>query len=184
MKLIGLGHESGVGKDELALQVARVCDRQGIPFHRVAFADAMKRFAAMMFCEYGLQQGQYYTGEGRVFRYDKLPDIGQSPVELWVAFGQAMRSIHPHIWVDQVRWSLRHMEPDAVVVVTDVRFPNEVEMIREEGGMVYKVRRNGIMPRAETSSDRVLDGFTGWDGLIENNGTIADLAHIAEGLVR
>ncbi len=53
------------------------------------------------------------------------------------------------------------------VVITDVRFPNEVHAIRERGGRVLRVVRGGVGPcnnhESETALDRVeLDG-TVWN---------------------
>lgn len=60
-------------------------------------------------------------------------------------------------------------------VVSDVRFPNEVALIRAKGGVIWRVRREGLADVSdhvsETHGDHVLE-----DAVIENNGTLYDLA--------
>lgn len=58
-------------------------------------------------------------------------------------------------WVDQcVPAGLRH--EDEVIMVTDVRFPNEAERIRAEGGVVVRVL-NGELIKDGHDSEQILD---------------------------
>ena len=60
------------------------------------------------------------------------------------------------------------------VVIDDVRFPNEVEMIQRLGGKVIRIDRPG--PAESTHASEIeLDGFDGWDGVIVNDGTLGEL---------
>lgn len=61
-------------------------------------------------------------------------------------------------------------------VVTDVRFPNEVTGIQARGGKVFKIvapqryASNGMSDEArQHSSERSLDSFTAFDGVINND---------------
>jgi hypothetical protein len=60
------------------------------------------------------------------------------------------------------------------VVVPDLRFRNEVEWLRRLGGLLVKVvrpRRDGDGHASETE----LTAFTGWDLVLTNDGTLAEL---------
>jgi len=85
--------------------------------------------------------------------------------------GVAMREhADPDIWVNVV---LRQLEPDGRYVVTDTRFPNEMDAIKALGGQVVRIERpnteavNGhISEHAITNADfdaRVLNDSTAED---------------------
>jgi len=51
--------------------------------------------------------------------------------------------IHPDLWIDTFkRRASRAMRDGTGIVVTDVRFPNEVEAIKSLGGKVFRVVRD------------------------------------------
>ena len=56
-------------------------------------------------------------------------------------------------------------------VITDVRFPNEVEWVRSLGGKVYRVTGRGgaTDPTAEHISEKALDNFVGFDRIFDNS---------------
>jgi hypothetical protein len=56
-------------------------------------------------------------------------------------------------------------------VVTDVRFRNEVEWVHRLGGRVYRITGRGGLTdgRQVHQSERDLEGFTGFDRIIDNN---------------
>lgn len=60
------------------------------------------------------------------------------------------------------------------VVISDVRFPNEADAIREWGGQVWRVVRPG-MPLVEAHvSETAMDDYV-VDHVIPNDGTLEDL---------
>jgi len=64
------------------------------------------------------------------------------------------------------------------VVVTDCRFPNEAEAIRQAGGVLVRVERPGATAASEEDlhpSETALDGFPE-DFVVSNTGTLDDLA--------
>jgi hypothetical protein len=61
------------------------------------------------------------------------------------------------------------------VVVTDCRFPNEADAIRQRGGMIVRVVRPGYEPGPDAhESETALDGYQA-DLQINNDGTLDDL---------
>ena len=68
------------------------------------------------------------------------------------------------------------------VVIDDVRFLNEVEMIHRLGGRVIRIDRPG--PAESThASETELDSFDGWDGVIVNDGTLRELDEKVRGVI-
>ena len=61
-----------------------------------------------------------------------------------------------------------------VLIVPDVRFPNEADAIKAAGGVTIKIVRPGYGPR-KTVADRALLGYDGWDYVLGDGGTMESL---------
>jgi hypothetical protein len=74
-------------------------------------------------------------------------------------------------------------------IVTDVRFPNEADAIKNRGGILIRINRNslskdkiknaiektnGYLP-AEHESETALDNYNKFDYIVENNSSIEEL---------
>ena len=66
-------------------------------------------------------------------------------------------------------------------IITDVRFPNEVQAIKDRGGIVIRVNRLDVdkfttnFPQTLHPSETALDDCNDFDYVIENDGSIEDL---------
>lgn len=60
-------------------------------------------------------------------------------------------------------------------IVTDCRFPNEVQAIKERNGIVIRINRDNIDNSSTHESETALDSYTNWDYVLSNNGTIQNL---------
>lgn len=62
-------------------------------------------------------------------------------------------------------------------IITDTRFPNELEAVKKRDGILIKVIRpdNANTIGTGHASETALNEFTEWDFVIENSGTIEDL---------
>jgi len=73
-------------------------------------------------------------------------------------------------------------------IISDVRFPNEVQAIKDRGGLLIKVQRhckecNGLgyhkmdcgIGRLEHESETALDNYKDWDIVLNNTGSVEDL---------
>jgi dephospho-CoA kinase len=93
------------------------------------------------------------------------------------------------VWVDKFIKRTNEEEFD-VKLVTDVRFPNELEMLKaldSEDCRVVSIRVEREIDRStsenEHESETALDGYKNWDYIIDNNGTVGELKASAEVLV-
>jgi len=85
------------------------------------------------------------------------------------------RDIHGQdCWIDLMR---REIDATAAnVVITNIRFSNEVALLREYGGKLFHVSRPGVGPVNGHKSDAELGKiFEQADAIIANTGTTADL---------
>jgi hypothetical protein len=68
-------------------------------------------------------------------------------------------------------------------IITDTRFPNEMNAVKERNGIIIKVERSLKLRKGydipnETDlhpSETALDNYTDWDYVIDNNGTLEEL---------
>jgi len=80
--------------------------------------------------------------------------------------------IHPNIWVNA---TLGDLTDNDRVIITDTRFPNEVEGIKRKKGIVIKIIRPSKVSTSSHPSETALNDYTNWDYVIVNDGTLEEL---------
>lgn len=144
--LLGLSGYAQVGKDTVAdILVAE----HG--WKRVALADPLKLLA----------QAIDWDGQKDDYGRRLLQNLGVGVRE----------HLHSDLWVHLAENAIDSSERP--VVITDVRFLNEVQMIRRRGGKIIRVERPGVGPVNDHVSEQ-LDSSNS-DLIIDNDGTIDDL---------
>ena len=58
------------------------------------------------------------------------------------------------------------------ILVDDIRFMNELETLKSEGGLIVRIIRPGFDGAGNHASETSLDGYSGWDGTILNDGSL------------
>jgi hypothetical protein len=137
-----------------------------------SFADTLKNLAVHLF---NIRPEQVYGSEAdknslTQFRWEDMPgdtsDIGpngkichhKGPMtarEFMQFFGtEIMRKMYPNIWVDNTIKRIL-AEGSELAVIPDVRFPNEVESILENGGEVIRLTR--VYEEDDHASETCLD---------------------------
>ena len=159
MKLIGLTGKARVGKDTVANFLMAEHD-----YVRMAFADPLKRAAAEIF---GLTPTQMQDE----FKEIPVQYWGMSPREIFQKLGtEAVRDVFgPEVWVKRLGMGLDVVRHTKNVVITDVRFPNEVEFLIRQGGVLVEIRRDVSDVRAHRSEAGV--GVEA-DIVIDNNSSV------------
>lgn len=161
MRLIGLTGLPRSGKDTAAEYLVRV---EG--YTRRAFATPLKEAAAL------LLNREVYEMEGQhgFDREAELPEWGFSTRWFLQRFGtECMRNqIDQDFWIKRMRSSLRD---GGSFVITDVRFQNEADMIRELGGHILEISR----PKSAIGSSHVSDAGVNAEWHVWNNDTIDEL---------
>jgi hypothetical protein len=85
--------------------------------------------------------------------------------------------IHPNIWVNALFADYdTSSNYDSNWIITDVRFPNECQAIKNRGGIVIKINRDSDVVDNH-SSETALDNYDGFDFVVDNNGSIDDLTN-------
>jgi len=96
---------------------------------------------------------------------------------------EAFRGFDEQFWINWLFDRLDKEDPmPAHVCITDARFPNEVEKIRERGGVMWRIKRDGV----DTSDLHASEAFIqklDVDVTILNNGTLSDLYRTVDSLL-
>lgn len=141
--IIGLSGIAGSGKDS----TANIIINKYQNWAKVSFANAMKNSAACMFgLPRELLEGD--TAKSRKWREQKLDywseKLGQdvTPRNILQILGTELvrKHLSENFWVDRLELEIKKLtEEGKNVIITDVRFPNEAEMIRSLGGQMWHV---------------------------------------------
>lgn len=127
---------------------------------RCSFAAPIREIVAPLFFQLNISYS-------RDFKDTPFTDIpGRRPIrDFLIAFGQAGRSVWPDIWVELLRQEIREAS-EALVVVDDLRMPNEYAMLREEGAKIVRITVPGrtIVP---SETEGRLEGYA-FDAELEN----------------
>ena len=168
-QIIGLySSVAGSGKST----VARMLSSRG--FNRVSFADTLKGMAYSMLIDLGMSTKEAFE----VITEDKsrkIEAIGVDGRHLLRTLGTewGRQCIHPELWLKCWEAQVAGV-PKAVV--DDVRFPNEAELVRSKGGLLWRIVRPDHQSNdGEHASEGALDEFE-FDRTIVNDGTLAELA--------
>jgi hypothetical protein len=144
--IIGLSGKARAGKDTTAdLLLKLIYEKTGIYGAKRSFAEKVKDIASDLFQWDGSKEltGQQDTGR-----------------QLLINIGCKMREIRPSVWVDAVVKEIKESGSD-IFCIPDVRFPNELDIIRNNSGIIIRVERsNGQLlldDKSETSCDVVFD---------------------------
>ena len=175
-KIIGVTGLKYNGKDTIA---DHLCKKYG--FTRIAFADPLKNACAILF---GFTHEQLHGS------------LKETPDNYW--FGLSPRKVLQFVGTDLFRKQMKLLHEDFGedfwllcakklvndifekdkenrVVISDVRFPNECEMIKKMGGIVIRVNRPSINTSADLHDSERLIPTLEVDYEITNDGSIGDL---------
>lgn len=157
-RLIGLVGYPGSGKDALA---AELCRWGG--YTRYAFGDAVKSLLLATDKTYGdsLERLEDWKRRGLHETREKLQRLGQR-----------LRDFDEAFWVNSMPATIADK-----AIITDIRYDNELDWVKERGGTVVAIHRPGYGPvndhKSETNTTRLLELA---DITISNNDTISELA--------
>ena len=172
MKLIGLSGRAGSGKDTVANYMVN-----NYNYTKLSFGNVLKDVVS---CIFGwprhLLEGD--TKESREFR-EKEDKWWSTHLKIKITPRIALQKIgtdvfrmhfHPDIWLLILKKQITKYDK---IVVTDIRFLNEYNMIKNMGGTIIKISRNEQIKDTHLS-ENILDNIQ-FKYEIDNNGTIKEL---------
>ena len=200
MNLIGFGYKLGVGKTTCANflkeytklsfasgvkeETAEFLAHLGVAFEHRHLYGSQKDKEEVFFVDIPrwchMTPVKLFTPAKEVISHSKPGYVSLTFRQLLQLWGTEYRRLQdPDYWVKRLEAKLHGLER---VVIDDVRFLNEVEMIQRLGGKVIRIDRPG--PAESTHASEIeLDSFDGWDDVIVNDGTLRELEEKARGVI-
>ena len=155
--IIGLVGKAKSGKDTAATLIEQICNIKGVSVEREAFANAIREIGRI----FGFPEETLTCQELKESYLHPLFNITPRKFMQMVGSDLFRDHLDKDCWVKLILQKInaladdakksynevaRHYEderwaPDSVMIITDVRFPNEVDMIRSQGGFIVKIER-------------------------------------------
>ena len=172
--LIGLTGYAGSGKDT----VRAVLAAHG--YMGMAFADPIRQMLRALFDQAGVC---HRFMDGRDLKESTIPQLGVSYRHLAQTLGTEWgRAVAPDLWLRIASGyindanSAGELWSDGVPLfaISDVRFANEAQWVRDRGGVVWRINRpQAAAVRAHSSESEVAQLVV--DAEIDNSGSLDDL---------
>jgi hypothetical protein len=172
--IIGVCGDIGSGKDTLA---SILIDEKS--YTKLSFASSLKDAVSVIF-GWNRDMLEGLTKESREWRETKdewwanrLNIPGMTPRWVLQNWGTELFRIHFHqdIWLASVENKINKMD-NKNIVITDCRFPNEIETIKRLGGKIICVKRDSCKG-GQHASDTAWKNAS-FDQVIDNNGTLEE----------
>lgn len=168
-KLIGLAGLAGAGKDTVRDMLENEHDFTGF-----AFADPIRNMLGALLADNGFSTKWMFE---RQLKEQPIDGLGLSYRHLAQTLGTEWgRHQHADFWLRIAQSSIeRHRKTGArKFVISDVRFVNEAEWIKAQGGEVWRIDRPGITVVRDHESERQIARIDP-DRMIKNTGTVEHL---------
>lgn len=165
--IIGLTGYAGTGKDT----VREVLENRW--YTGLAFADPIRLMIRQLLTNNGIEVEWM---EDRACKEAVIPSLGVSYRQMAQELGDWGRNLHPDFWVRiAAAFVADRMDVgDTHFVISDVRFLNEANWIRAQGGQIWRIHRAAATPVRPHVSESEIDQIP-VDWQIHNNGSFDDL---------
>lgn len=181
MYKIAITGKKNTGKNTLSKMLVKTIRKQVDKYQSVgylAFANPIKEMARVMYPE---MSRKFFFGSSK-FRDEIIPGSFKDGKPLTVRevlkdLGTKGREYRDTIWLDIFDTRLKAMQYKKIVVVTDVRFRNEFEHLKNKGFYHIRLHRDTGLPTdthiSEAGQDDILDDE--FDYVIYNDKSLNDL---------
>lgn len=169
MRLIGICGKMGAGKDE----VAKIL--MDYRFERYSFGSDLRHEISTAMIK-GDSAPECLSDEAvEAFKACDFLEVYDKPttkrmralLQQWGT--EYRRSQNPNYWTDKM---FQNISRASSASISDVRFANEADLVRELGGKVWLIKRPGCQESTHVSESIPFDP----DYIIHNTGTLDDLA--------
>ena len=149
--IIGLCGHARSGKDTFCESAKILLSKKEVGAARVAFADKIKEDLDDL-CRNKIGMSAFTDD----------PEEKKMLRPLFVTYGtDIMRKLDSNWWIDKLDTKIQtHFSCDVLPIITDVRYPNEMDWIREKNnGVIVYIARKGVGPanKEEKTNNSILE---------------------------
>ncbi len=148
--IIGLSGKPKAGKTEVANYLA---NNHGFTTH-IEMSDQVIQESQLMLAAIGVNYDPHRKGDFRLLLQ-------------WI--GHFRRIDDPDYWLRAID------NVTAPASIGGIRYINEIDRIHERGGMVWQIKRKLADNNDPAPTEVQLDNFSGFDAILDNNSSLADL---------
>lgn len=169
--VIGFSGKIGSGKTTTEKALTSFVEDSGVSVHVLRFADPIKRFVDREILPYDLKLENDFSQEAK---NKFIPDLEMTVGQFMQKFGtDAMRNgFSENIWVNLLSARVKSIHNNSsvvrLIIIPDVRFPNELEYFSKEedgiGKMVFRLEGDPGKVRANSNRDLNHPSETALDG--------------------
>lgn len=151
---------------------------------KFAFADSLRDFAYEL-NSYLPEMEMRYQEVIDTHGYEKAKTTFPCVRKYLVSIGNGARiNIGPKIWINSVKHKIK-TNPAQLHLITDVRYPNEVEFILSHGGIVIYITRPGIKAANEVEEKSIQEILVRYQiSKVENLGNFTHLENQLDNILR
>ncbi len=185
--VIGLIGRSRVGKDTFGKMLAEeLFNRTGKRFILMAYAEELKKRIQL---DFDLSYDQLWGDkkEEEDLRYPKKEGGYWTGREIMQFMGtECFRAVDNNFWIKEL-FRIVNDNGFKYVIITDVRFPDEAQPVKERDGFIIQVSSNreivGTVHNQKHASEVSMTNYDKIDFKINNNGSLEELRSTAVQLV-
>jgi hypothetical protein len=161
--IIGLSGYARSGKDTVAQFLV-----ENYGYTRVAFADNIRHMLLDLNPYVGIGPSNYnHTTLSDLVALNGWEGAKQHP-----EVRRLLQDLGEDVWINA---ALSTPTQNDGLVITDVRFINEAEAIKNRGGQIWRVIRPGVTAVNSHISETQMDGYS-YDRIVDNSGDFKDLS--------
>jgi len=160
-KIVGLVGRSGSGKDRFFSQVLAP-----LGYTRLSLADAVRVFSIVLFTRVyeGIDKDTPSLLRVFPYLYQEMFSMNKSPlsrtIQQYVGTELVKRKFDRDYWIKVLDPLVRErVERGIKVAITDIRFPEEAEYVRKNGGLLIKITGSSRYTEEEPISDHDSEKF-------------------------
>ena len=165
MAIIGINGYAGVGKDEVAKIIQELQPDKNWQIKK--FSGKLKQMASLLT---GVSVEKFEQQEFKQKKYLPIGDKMYQVREFLQFLGtECVRDLlGENVWVNALLWDYSRNQN---WIITDMRFPNELQGLLLESGITLRIERVGIAPINAHPSETALDNHL-FDSVIENRSSL------------
>lgn len=172
--IIGVSGKANSGKNIFSEYITELDGR----FELKSFADNVKRICAIL-----TGHEDQYSREGKGCYLEEW-GVTAGRMQQIIGTDAIRNQVNKDAWVISL---FSKYNTDSFWIISDVRFPNEVQYIKKLGGIVVRINRDttdDCTRDMQHESETSLDCFREWDFVIDNNAGLDALKSYAEYIYR